>query len=165
MPNNKPLTRLLFTQGGACFFCKKTLSAHDASVEHLVATANGGSNRDENCVACCKTLNALLGRMSLKEKIQVFLNQQGRFECPNGNHSKITKPTPSAKKSLTEYYTKIVANLKQRGSAKPRTVTKLKSTIAALFPNKLSVETVDALIQQLESRGEISTEAGRITYE
>jgi len=38
---------------------------------------------DENCVACCKAVNALLGSMSLKEKIQVVLNQQGQFKCPN----------------------------------------------------------------------------------
>jgi hypothetical protein len=151
-------------QGGACFFCKKTLSAHDASVEHLVARSNGGNDRDENCVACCKTLNTLLGRMSLKEKIQVFLNQQGRFECPNGVHTKPTKSAPNPKKSSTEYYTQVVANLKQRGSAKPSTVATLKSTIAAHFKNKLSTDQVETLIQQLESRGVISIETERITY-
>lgn len=32
----------------------------EASVEHLRASANGGGNNDENCVACCKAVNALL---------------------------------------------------------------------------------------------------------
>src|SRR5688500_13713976 len=98
----KPLTKLLFAQGGLCFFCKKPLPAADASVEHLVASSNGGSNCDENCVACCKSLNALLGRMSLKEKIQVFLNQKGQFECPNGVQRKVMEIGPQASPKATK---------------------------------------------------------------
>src|SRR5688572_24782956 len=80
--STKPIERLLFAQGGRCFFCNYVLSAAEASVEHLVATTNGGSNNDENCVVCCKALNGLLGRMSLKEKLRVILNQKGEFKCP-----------------------------------------------------------------------------------
>ena len=61
----------MFVQGGLCFFCKQPLPRAEASVEHLLAGANGGSSKDENCVACCKSINALLGSMSLKEKFQV----------------------------------------------------------------------------------------------
>jgi hypothetical protein len=35
----KPLDRLMFTQGGLCFFCKDPLPQGEASVEHLVASA------------------------------------------------------------------------------------------------------------------------------
>ena len=72
----------MFVQGGLCFFCKQPLPKAEASVEHLFASSNGGSNNDENCVACCKSVNALLGSMSLKEKFQVVLNQKGQFKCP-----------------------------------------------------------------------------------
>jgi len=78
----KQLDRLLFVQGGECFFCKEPLQKADASVEHLLASANGGTNAEDNCVACCKTLNALLGSKSLKEKLEVFLRQKGAFRCP-----------------------------------------------------------------------------------
>ena len=44
----KSLTRLLFAQGGRCFFCKESLPATDASVEHLVARANGGVKADRS---------------------------------------------------------------------------------------------------------------------
>jgi hypothetical protein len=91
-----PMSRLLFAQGGDCFFCKAPLPKNEASVEHLFATANGGPDNDANCVACCKALNTLLGSMSLKEKLHVVLNQKGKFVCPNGNRSKPT-PTPPAK--------------------------------------------------------------------
>ena len=164
----KSLPRLLFAQGGRCFFCKESLPATDASVEHLVARANGGGNGDENCVVCCKSLNGLLGSMSLKEKIKVFLNQNGQFKCPNGLQKKVTKARPPssqrATKSTPERYAQVVANLKQRGSAKPRTVAKLKSTIAALFLNKISAEEVDALVQQLQTRSIISVAGSKVTY-
>ena len=88
----RPIDRLLFAQGGLCFFCQHTLSPADASVEHMVAVANGGGNDPDNTVACCKALNSVLGHMSLKEKLRVVLNQKGQFKCPNGGDA-LVKPT------------------------------------------------------------------------
>jgi len=131
----RPLDRLMFAQGGVCFFCKTPLTKADASVEHLVASANGGRNDDDNCVVCCKAVNALLGSMSLKEKIQVVLNQKGHFKCPNGSQRPAAKvPQVVAKpKVVTDKYSVVVANLRQRGAAKPKTVKTLASTIRSLF--------------------------------
>jgi HNH endonuclease len=78
----KQLDRLLFEQGSECFFCRKPLLKAEATIEHLVATANGGPNHEDNCVVCCKTFNALLGSKALKQKIHVLLNQKGAFRCP-----------------------------------------------------------------------------------
>lgn len=163
--STKPLERLIFAQGGLCFFCKKPLSNSDASVEHLVASANGGSNRDDNCVACCKSLNSLLGSMSLKEKIQVVLNQQGHFKCPNGAE-RVSAVGAGAKpsKAATDKFAQVVANLRQRGEAKPRTVAKLTSTINALYQNKLPKNELSSLLQQLQERGVIAIAGTKITY-
>jgi hypothetical protein len=161
----KPLERLLFAQGGLCFFCRHPLSAADASVEHLVATANGGSNRDDNCVACCNSLNTLLGCMSLKEKLQVVLNQRGTFRCPNGAGSKATEAKANQPaKTAADRYQQVVVNLAQRGAAKPRTVAKLKSTIAALFQNKLSPEDLEILVQKLQAGGVLAIAGAKVTY-
>ena len=96
----KQLERLLFVQGGDCFFCKKPLPKAEASVEHLVASANGGSNAEENCVACCKSLNSLLGSKPLKDKLEVFLRQKGDFKCPAAT-SKPALPAKVAPKTAT----------------------------------------------------------------
>lgn len=167
----KPLDRLMFAQGGLCFFCKKPLPKSEASVEHLVASANGGTNADDNCVACCKAVNALLGSMSLKEKLQVVLNQKGQFKCPNGAGSSKASPqpkvkprTPAAAKSKEDKITLVIANLKQRGNAKPRTVKTLKSTIASLFPKGISESEVNSLLQQLQSLGKVSVSENKVTY-
>ncbi len=78
----KQLERLLFLQGNRCFFCQSAIPAGQASVEHLVATANGGSGNDDNCVVCCKSMNEALGSLPIKVKMQVILNQRGRIVCP-----------------------------------------------------------------------------------
>ncbi len=92
----KQLDRLLFEQGGECFFCHRALAKADASIEHLVASANGGPNHEDNCVACCKALNALLGSKPLKQKLQVVLNQKGFFKCPADSQQPVAAtPTPS----------------------------------------------------------------------
>ncbi len=78
----KQLDRLLFEQGGDCFFCKQPLEKADASVEHLHAVANGGTSSEENVVACCKAVNALLSNKPLKEKFAIVLRQKSGFRCP-----------------------------------------------------------------------------------
>lgn len=161
----KPIERLIFAQGGLCFFCKKPLSNADASVEHLVASANGGGNRDD------KSLNALLGSMSLKEKIQVVLNQKGQFKCPNGAErpagvgaSAKSPDVVAVTRPTADKYSQIVANLRQRGDAKPRTVSKLSSTINALYQNKLSKYELTSLLQQLQEGGVIAVSGTKVTY-
>ncbi len=167
----KPLDRLMFAQGGLCFFCKQQLPKSEASVEHLVASANGGSNNDENCVACCKAVNALLGSMSLKEKIRVVLNQKGQFKCPNGcDASKVaSKPkakttTPTAQTQPDDKFSLVVANLKQRGHSRPRKLKTLSSTIASLFPKGLSEVELNTLVKQLESTGKVIITDNNVTY-
>src|SRR5689334_2532872 len=160
MQTIKPLQRLLFAQGGLCFFCQNPLPKTEASVEHLVASANGGADRDDNCVACCKSLNNMLGSMSLKQKIQVVLNQKGRFQCPNGVQKTAAKKTSQALSKATkpapEQYDRVVEDLKKRSQAKPGSVAKLKNTIATLFQKNISQKEVDALVQELQRDGLIS---------
>jgi len=168
-----PLERLLFLQGGLCFFCNQPLPKAEASVEHLHAVANGGTNHDDNCVACCKAVNRALGSMPLKAKIQVVLNQKGTFRCPNVQTTpapvKVTKPQaqppkPAAAPKKPDALALVVANLKQRGSSRPRTEKTLTSTIESLLTQqKVSGKAAD-LIAKLASSGKLSIADGKITY-
>lgn len=164
----KQLDRLMYLQGGRCFFCKEPLPAGEASVEHLVASANGGSNSEENCVACCKSLNALLGDKPLKEKLRVVLNQRGPFKCPKGTAS--SQPIMSTHGSqvaatLDDKLALVVADLRKRGSARPRKVTTLRNTIHALFKKQLAEEDLSSLMQQLQAREIIVVSDTKVTYE
>lgn len=169
----KPLDRLVFAQGGLCFFCRDPLPKGEASVEHLVGKSNGGGNGDDNCVACCKALNALFGSMSLKEKIQIVLNQGGRFRCPNKIGARKAEaavaiagtPGSRASVSLPEKLGKIIEDLRRRSSARPRTVKTLSSTIGALFQKKLSEQEISSLIERLQSEGVIVVSGAKVSYE
>lgn len=156
----------MFVQGSLCFFCKQPLPKTEASVEHLLASANGGSNSDENCVACCKAVNRLLGSMSLKEKFQVVLNQKGQFKCPNGVGSKVATPpkAPVIAQQKNDKLALVVANLKQRGNSKPRTLKTLKSTVVSLFPSGLPESELSTIIQQLQSTKKVTVSENKVTY-
>lgn len=164
----KQLDRLMFLQGGLCFFCKQPLPAGDASVEHLLASANGGSNSEENCVACCKSLNAIFGHKSLKEKLQVVLNQKGQFKCPKG--AAIAEPmlsieTLQVAAPSDDKLALVVADLQKRGSARPRKVTTLRNTIDAVFKKQLTEEEISSLIDQLKARRVLAVSDTKVTYD
>lgn len=135
--STKPIDRLLFVQGNCCFFCRQPLSKDQASVEHLVASSNGGSNAADNCVACCKTVNHYLGNMSVKEKFQVILNHQGQFRCPNGVGSAKPAAAPASRPQVATP-PKVAAPKKPaapptpaappKGPAQPRAVAPPKPT-------------------------------------
>jgi HNH endonuclease len=156
----KPLDRLMFVQGNRCFFCAEPLPKEHASVEHLLASSNGGANADDNCVACCKAVNALFGSMSLKEKFQVVLNQKGKFQCPN-RVAMVPRPPAPLAESVT--YTKVYDNLKARGSSRPRVEKTLLSTVAAVLKGSSGPE-ISRVIARLKHNGVIDITATKVTY-
>lgn len=179
----KPLDRLMFAQGGKCFFCSKVLPRSEASIEHLVPSSRGGANSDDNCVVCCKSINTLLGSMSLKEKLRVVLNQRGEFVCPNANaiagDAKDEAPPPLALKSdaapkaptppkaKPDNYAIVLNDLKKRAAARPRKVETLKSTIRATIKNAKSTITeaqLDTLIKHLTVKGEVVIDGEKVSY-
>ena len=166
--STKPLDRLIFAQGGLCFFCEEPLPKGEESVEHLVATANGGNSNLENCVACCVTVNRLLGSMSLKEKIQVVLNHRGEFKWP-ARTGKVSASKTSVK-PLTAAQTKaerlklVVDRLREKGDLRPKKLPSLRNFIATQFGNKLTDKELDALLDGLQSAGTITIVGAKLTY-
>jgi HNH endonuclease len=164
----KPLERLLFLQGGLCFFCSQPLPQSEASIEHLQAVATGGTNHDDNCVACCKAVNRALGSMPLKAKIQVLLNQRGIFKCPNPRlAAELRRPVASkpAKATKPDTLTMVADNLRQRGASRPRTVKALISTIAALLKQHKRTESAASVVDKLSASGKLTIAAGKVTYD
>jgi hypothetical protein len=168
---SKLLARLMYEQGNKCFFCNKPLSPANASVEHLVARTNGGSDGNDNCVACCETLNKLLADKPLKEKLRVLLNQKGQFQCPPGAQQPATagvkakSPKVAAvTKPAADKFSQIVASLKKLSDKKPRTVSKLRNTINSQNQNQFPPEELSSLVQQLEAKGVITISGTEVTY-
>lgn len=172
------LDRLLFAQGGDCFFCNLKLPREEASVEHLVASSLGGSDGDENCVACCKTLNRLFGRMSLKEKMLLLLKQRGDFQCPGKTPKKSAAPVQPkvsplpAKKSSPDLSTPdgqlqlAAEDLRKRGNSRPGNEEKLLNTIRSALSHKgLDAELGTQVLDALKARGWVLVSEGKCTYQ
>jgi hypothetical protein len=156
----KQLERLLFLQGQRCFFCGQVIPDGEASIEHLVATANGGAKDDENCVVCCKSVNTALGHLSVKSKFQAVLNHRGKFTCPiSVEHFDALAVAPEDGR-----FAIVVADLRKRGTARPRRVTTLKNTLNAAFQMSLSEADLDALLAQLVAKGYVVIEDTKVSY-
>jgi hypothetical protein len=159
----KQLERLMYLQGGDCFFCGKPIPDGEASVEHLVATANGGQKSDDNCVACCKSLNTLLGSRTIKEKLQIVLNQKGPFRCP-ANIGKPGSETALPPDPLDGKVALVMEDLRKRGSSRPLKPDTLRNTIAAVFGKQFTEEEINAILERLQANGCVSVQDGKITY-
>ena len=163
-------------QGGLCFFCRQPLPRGEASIEHLVASANGGTNSEDNCVACCRALNSLLGSKSIKEKLQIVLNQRGDFRCPRPRESlPVLNPLPSAKSDNAfppivkpppvtvspsaavaptrdthqERLALVLEDLRKRGNSRPRKEATLMTTIQVLIKQRTNQPISDANLKKL----------------
>lgn len=165
-----PLDRLLFAQGGCCFFCSDPLQRKDATVEHLDAKVNGGTNSDKNCVVCCGEMNMLLGCMSLKEKIKVILNQNGKFDCPKKlavGSKQTVKSIPNPAPATENYYRAVLANLERRKDSRPKKVETLRNSIRSVVVSakgSLTDTDIDSLLVQLQRNGKIQITGTAVTY-
>ena len=162
----KQLERLLFLQGSRCFFCAQPIPDGEASVEHLIATSNGGPKDDENCIVCCKVVNAALGNLSIKAKLQVILNQRGAFNCPNSdqNHSFDSSPLENGIERKDDKIGLVVADLIKRGASRPRKVATLKNTMNSVFQMQLSETELDTLMVELQRLAYITLQDTKVTY-
>ena len=55
-------------------------------------------------------------------------------------------------------------DLRKRGSAKPRTVRTLTSTISALFLKQLSSDEIGSLLEALKELGYVSVSGTKVSY-
>lgn len=85
-------------------------------------------------------------------------------------HVKISTTRPNPVKILAtnadrEKVDAVIENLEKRKASKPRTLKTLRSTIKALFANKLTVGELEEIIDQLSIRGAIKIADGKVSYE
>jgi hypothetical protein len=131
----------------------------------LTATSNGGGKDDDNCVVCCKSLNAALGSLPIKAKLQAVLNQRGKFVClRSGGHAPEESGAAIKQVALSERVALVVADLQKRGPAKPRRVATLKNTMNSVFQMSLSERELDALLSSLQSSGYVILEDTKVSY-
>ena len=161
----KQLQRLLLHQGQRCFFCDQPIPEGESSVEHLAAVSNGGASADDNCVVCCKTLNAAMGNLSIKEKLRLVLAQRSAFTCPrNGAAStRGTLTSPVVDDQLAELLLAAVANLRKYGSKRPKKLVTLQNALKVSFP-QLEPATLSALLSLLQKSRHVAVNGTSVSY-
>ena len=70
----------------------------------------------------------------------------------------------TSSKSPVERAVIAVANLKQRGAAKPRTLKTLTSTLSSLFQNQLTENELDELLAELQRTGIVTITERKVSY-
>lgn len=147
------------------------LARENASVEHLLAVSRQGGNEDDNCVACCKTVNQYLGSLTLKQKIEVILNQQGKFICP-ADQTAVKQPLPSVVNvsppiikqmaaDVAQHYENVLTHLKGMGKSKPKT---LKTLTNRLRSSSTPEPLIAVLLEHLQQEGVISLQGNQVEY-
>jgi len=68
----KKLNALLFNQGGKCFYCNAVLDINEATIDHVIPRAKGGTDDMYNLVVCCKYANHAFADYSPKHKMAVI---------------------------------------------------------------------------------------------
>lgn len=163
----KQLDRLLLFQGNRCFFCEEPIPNGEASVEHLIAASAGGGNEDDNCVACCKTLNAAFGNRPYKDKLRAVISQRGRFVCPH--LSSVSRAESAINLTIPAQVSSgrlavVIADLQKRGASRPRKVDTLKNTIASAFQKQLTEEELNSLFVNLVASGSVIVKENKVSY-
>lgn len=136
-------------------------------MEHLLAVSRNGGNEDDNCVVCCKTVNQYLGNLTLKQKLQVILNQRGEFRCPAEitpvSHTPQTTQIiqPDQADGVHAHFNVALAHLKSMGKAKPKT---LKTLTNRLRSSNIPEGAVPMLLEQLQHEGVIQVQANQVSY-
>lgn len=168
----KQIDRLLLLQGYRCFFCDQPIPPGQASVEHLVAIANGGTKDNENCVVCCAALNSAMGNLSVKAKLRVVLNQRGAFTCPLRRRMPSAARTPelaiapelNSPEVMAARVSQSLDRLRQLAAHRPRSVKALVNLLGSLFQNRLSGNELNCLVEALQTLGYITVEGAKVAY-
>jgi hypothetical protein len=162
----KQLDRLLVFQGNRCFFCEQQIPEGEASVEHLVASSNGGTNDDDNCVVCCKSLNLAFGNRPYKEKLRAIVSHRGQFACPmqSGSRVEVAISLPGPSSDSKARIAAVVGDLQKRGASRPRKVATLRNTIASVFQKQLTEDQLSTLFTNLVADGYIVVNDSNVAY-
>jgi 5-methylcytosine-specific restriction endonuclease McrA len=87
------MRKMLYLQGGNCFFCGTPLSEDDASIEHLNPKSRGGPSSEDNEVVCHRTLNHAFGNMlALSLRAHERRTAVDLHHLPEGTHSLASRP-------------------------------------------------------------------------
>ncbi len=92
------------------------------------------------------------------------LKVQKIFACRSKDVSDIPILKAANSKTPSEKLELVLSNLRQRGSARPRAVKTLSTTIESLFQKQLGAGELDAILAGLKKGGHVTFDGTKVTY-
>lgn len=93
-----------------------------------------------------------------------YLKTKKIYACRSRDISDMPIVKAANSKSPAEKVEVIVANLRQRGASKPRTVKTLLSTIGSLFQKALAEDELSGLLKTLQKQGHVTVSGTKVSY-
>lgn len=106
----------------------------------------------------------IISRDSGFDPLVAHLKAKGILACRSRDVTEMPVVKAALSRTPAERIEVVVANLKQRGAARPRTVKTLSSTINALFQKTLAEGEVAALLARLQAQGFVKINETRVAY-
>lgn len=172
---DQPFKMLLFvgaSQAKVTFEVAESMQALGNSASYIKISGNGPNALDFH-------MAYYIGRMSCEDPTAFFhiiskdtgfdpliahLKSKKILAARHKDASDIPLLKAANSKTLSEKVDVVVANLRQRGAARPRTVKTLSSTIGSPFQKQLGDGDIKALLAELEKGGHVSLEGTKVSY-
>lgn len=175
LAGDQPFKVLLFvgaSQAKVTFEVAESMQALGSNASYIKISGNGSNALDFHVAY-------YIGRISCEDPTAFFhiISKDAGFD-PLIAHLKTKKILAARHKDVTEIpllkaansktlgekVEVVVANLRQRGAARPRTVKTLSSTIGSLFQKKLSEGDITAILAELEKAGHAVLDGAKVSY-
>jgi len=175
LAGDQPFKVLLFvgaSQAKVTFEVAESMQALGSNASYIKISGNGSNALDFHVAY-------YIGRISCEDRTAFFhiiskdagfdpliahLKTKKIFAARHKDVTDIPLLKPANSKLLGEKVEAVVANLRQRGTARPRTVKTLSSTIGSLFQKQLSEGDIKAILAELAKAGHAVMDGTKVSY-
>lgn len=175
LAGDQPFKVLLFvgaSQAKVTFEVAESMQALGANASYVKISGNGSNALDFHVAyyigrIACEDPTAFFHIISKDSGFDPLIAHLKTKEILAARHEHVTE-IPLLKtansKTLAEKVDVVIANLKQRGASRPRTVKALSSTIGSLLRKQLSEGDIKAILAELLKAGHAVMDGTKVSY-
>lgn len=150
----------------------RALQSFGADAEYIQIEGNGSNALDFHiayyigrlAIECPDSFFHIISKDTGFDPLIKYLKKQKIFCQRSTSIGAIPLVKTTNAKSVTEKIDMVIDNLIKRGASKPRKLKTLSSSVKAQFTNQVTDDEVNALIKQLEKRGVVTINDGKVSY-
>lgn len=175
LAGDQPFKVLLFvgaSQAKVTFEVAESMQAFGSNASYIKISGNGSNALDFHVAyyigrISCEDPSAFFHIISKDAGFDPLIAHLKSKKILAARHKEVTDiPLLKAanSKTLAEKVDVVLANLRQRGASRPRTVKTLSSTIGSLFQKQLVDDDIKAILVGLAKAGHLVMDGAKVTY-